>query len=100
MKKIFVVLVVILVGCTSVDETTDIKADSTLMITRTNTGFNIYSNTGELMLEFTELNCDSASLETLDLIYETAKEFYEQSPHQEEQKSVAPSVALLDIISK
>ena len=100
MKNIFVLLVVILVGCNSVDESTEIKADSTLMITRTNTGFNIYSNTGELILEFTELNCDSASLETLDLIYETANEFYDLSPDQEEQKSVTTSVALLDIISK
>ena len=45
-------------------------------ITKTETGFNIYSNTGELILEYTKQNCDSLSLKTLDDIYYTAKEFY------------------------
>ena len=31
-------------------------------INKTETGFNIYSNTGELILEYTKQNCDSLSL--------------------------------------
>ena len=30
-----------------------------IAITKTETGFNIYSNTGELILEYTKQNCDS-----------------------------------------
>lgn len=41
-------------------------------------GFNIYSNKGELILEFTKQNCDSSLLNILDYIYETAKEFYDR----------------------
>jgi len=48
--------------------------------------FNIYSNQGILILEFTKQNCDSASLETLDYIYKTAKEFYDiESPKKEKR---------------
>lgn len=61
-----------------------IEIDGTINVSKTEIGFNIYSNTGELILEFTEINTDSASLETLDLIYETAKEFYNQLEPKEE----------------
>ena len=40
----------------------------------------------ELILEFTKQNCDSVSLETLDYIYETAKEFYNKEESKQEVK--------------
>lgn len=51
------------------------KTKGIIYITKTTVGFNIYSNHGELILEYTKLNCDSLSLQTLDDIYETALEF-------------------------
>jgi len=50
-------------------------------------GFNIYSNKGELILEYTKLNCDSLSLSNLSDIYETAKEFYNKEIPEEEIKT-------------
>jgi len=54
----------------------DPKDKGVIYITKTKVGFNIYSNRGELILEYTKRNCDSLSLETLNDIYETTKEFY------------------------
>ena len=52
-------------------------------ITKNETGFNIYSNPGELILEYTKQNCDSLSLSTLDDIYYTSKEFYNKKSLEE-----------------
>ena len=57
-----------------------------LNITKTEVGFNIYSNQGILILEFTRQNCDSSSLETLDYIYETVIEFYDKDLPKEEKQ--------------
>ena len=87
MKMNFLLLFALLLFAScNVTETieTKIDLDGTMNITRTEDAFNIYSNTGELILEFTKQNCDSVSLETLDYIYETAKEFYnKEEPKQE-----------------
>ncbi|MGB5893548.1 MAG: hypothetical protein WBG58_05165 [Ignavibacteriaceae bacterium] len=56
------------------------------IITKTEVGFNIYSNQGILILEFTKQNCDSSSLETLDYIYGTVKEFYDMELPKEEKR--------------
>ena len=50
---------------------------------KTETGFNIYSNKGDLILEYTKQNCDGLSLSTLDDIYFTAKEFYNKKSQEE-----------------
>jgi len=63
-----------------------LKFESQLSIVKHDGGFNIYSNTGELILEFTKQNSDSASLETLDYIYETAKDFYNKKPYKKEKQ--------------
>ncbi len=56
--------------------------------------FNIYSNTGELILEYTKQNCDSLSLKTLDDIYYTAKEFYNKKPSEEKQNPKIKQIKL------
>ena len=78
MKLILIIFSVLLITSCNQDSSSEnkIELDASLNITKTGVGFNVYSNTGELILEFTKQNTDSASLETLDLIYETAKEFY------------------------
>ena len=58
-----------------------------MYISKTSMGFNIYSNKGELILEYTKLNCDSLSLSNLSDIYETAKEFYNKEIPEEEIKT-------------
>ncbi len=42
---------------------------------QTSQGYDIYSNGGELILEFTSRNYDSLSLNTLAYIFETSEEF-------------------------
>lgn len=64
-----------------------IDLKGTMNITRTEVGFNIYSNTGQLILEYTKQNCDSLSLKTLDEIYQTAKEFYDREELKQEVKT-------------
>ena len=46
-----------------------------MAISQTPQGYDIYSNGGELLLEFTKRNCDSQSLNTLSYIFDTSKEF-------------------------
>lgn len=46
-----------------------------IYITPSETGYDIYSAENELLLEFTKTNIDSASLETLNYIYEVSKEY-------------------------
>jgi hypothetical protein len=65
-----------------------------ILITKTETGFNKYSNTGELLLEYTKQNCDSLSLKTLDDIYFTAKEFYNKKSPAEKQEIIARKIKL------
>jgi len=67
-----------IIGCKESNQVeTNIDLEGMLNITKTEVGFNVYSNEGILILEFTKQNCDSASLETLDYIYETVIEFYD-----------------------
>ena len=63
-------------------------------ITKTETGFNIYSNSGELILEYTKQNCDSLSLKTLDDIYFTAKEFYNKKSPEDKPGIKAKKIKL------
>lgn len=60
------------------------KTKGIIYITKSKVGFNIYSNKGELILEYTKRNCDSLSLKTLDDIYETAVEFYNRELFEED----------------
>jgi len=46
-----------------------------ITISQTSQGYDIYSNSVELILEFTSRNCDSQSLNTLSYIFDTSKEF-------------------------
>lgn len=75
--KCIIISFLLLAGCMQeVKEVPKIELDASMNITKTDVGFNVYSNTGELILEFTKRNSDSSSLKTLDYIYHTAKEFY------------------------
>ena len=46
-----------------------------MAISQTSQGYDIYSHSDELILEFTSRNCDSQSLNTLSYIFETSEEF-------------------------
>ena len=80
MKKIILILFIglTLFSCNQ-NEETKIQVDASLGIIKTEANFEIYSNKGELILEFTKQNCDSSSLETLEYIYQTSKEFFHRS---------------------
>jgi len=90
---LFTFTFLLIIGCEeSTRDETKIDLEGMLNITKTEVGFNIYSNQGILILEFTEQNCDSASLETLDYIYETVIEFYDmESPKEEKTNSINKS---------
>jgi hypothetical protein len=90
MKTIFLFLftIILFTSCKEPEPIeTKIDLDGMFNITKTDVGFNIYSNTGELILEFTKRNSDSLSLRTLDYIYETAREFYNQEEIKPEEKT-------------
>ncbi len=75
---LFALTFLFIIGCKeSTQVETNIDLEGMLNITKTEAGFNIYSNQGILILEFTKQNCDSTSLETLDYIYDTVIEFYD-----------------------
>lgn len=97
MKSILFILVSILFfsGCKNEITVQSSKLPEALIgITKTETGFNIYSNTGELILEYTKQNCDSSSLKTLDDIYYTAKEFYNKKSREEKPGIKARKIKL------
>lgn len=75
MKYLFLGLL-LLTGCfQEVKENSKIEIDASLNISKTENGFDIYSNKGILILEYTNQNCDSTELKLLDEICSTAKEF-------------------------
>ena len=69
-----------------------IETDTAINISKTETGYNIYSNKGILILEFTEQNSDSVSLAMLDYIYSSAKYFYNKSKPKEKQETKSTKV--------
>lgn len=75
---LFFITLFLFVTCTQKEETT-IQVDASLGIIKTEKSYEIYSNKGVLILEFTKQNCDSSSLETLEYIYQTSKEFYHRA---------------------
>jgi len=84
---LFAFTFLLIIGCKkSTQVESNIDLEGMLNITKTEVGFNIYSNGGILILEFTKQNCDSASLETLDYIYETVMEFYDMESPKEEKR--------------
>ncbi len=84
---LFAITFLFIIGCKeSTQVETNIDLEGMLNITKTEVGFNIYSNRGILILEFTKQNCDSSSLETLDYIYETVKEFYDMELPKEKKR--------------
>ncbi len=80
MKKIIFILFIglTLFSCNQ-NEENKIQVDVSLGIIKTEKSYEIYSNKGELILEFTKQNCDSSSLETLEYIYQTSKEFFHRA---------------------
>lgn len=89
LKLLFLLIILLITSCKEMPQIkTKIDLDGTINITRTENGFNIYSNKGELILEYTKQNCDSLSLETLDEIYETTREFYDREELKEETKEI------------
>jgi len=86
---LFTFTFLLIIGCKETTRDEVIDLEGMLNITKTEVGFNIYSNQGILILEFTKQNCDSTSLETLDYIYKTAKEFYDiELPKEEKVKKM------------
>jgi hypothetical protein len=84
---LFAITFLFIIGCKeSTQVETNIDLEGMLNITKTEVGFNIYSNEGILILEFTKQNCDSSSLETLSYIYKTVKEFYDRELPTEEKR--------------
>ena len=84
---LFAITLLFIIGCKESPQVeTNIDLEGMLNITKTEVGFNIYSNRGILILEFTKQNCDSSSLETLDYIYETVKDFYDMDLPKEEKR--------------
>ena len=84
---LFAITFILIIGCKeSTQVETNIDLEGMLNITKTEVGFNIYSNQGILILEFTKQNCDSSSLETLDYIYETVKGFYNMELPKDEKR--------------
>ncbi len=87
--KYIIISLLLFTGCIQeVKEEPKIELDASLNITKTEVGFNVYSNTGELILEFTKQNCDSVELKLLEDIYFTAKEFYNKKEFKEEKTKV------------
>ena len=86
MKNILFISFLLLVGCnTKTENKIIVNTKGLIGIVKTEQGYGIYSNQGELILEYTKQNCDSLSLETLDEIYQTAKEFYNKEPSKEKE---------------
>jgi len=56
-----------------------------MAISQTSQGYDIYSHSDELILEFTSRNCDSQSLNTLAYIFDTSKEFIVDSKKFKQQ---------------
>ena len=84
---LFAITFLLIIGCKeSTQVETNIDLEGMLNITKTEVGFNIYSNRGILILEFTKQNCDNTSLETLDYIYETVIEFYDMELPKAEKR--------------
>ena len=84
---LFAITFLLIIGCKeAARDETNIDLEGMLNITKTEVGFNIYSNGGILILEFTKQNCDSSSLKTLDYIYGTVKEFYDMELPKEEKR--------------
>ncbi len=71
MKYLYLISCLLIFAC----ETNTQEESQIVSISQTPQGYNIYSNSGELLLEFTKRNCDSLSLNTLSYIFETSKEF-------------------------
>jgi len=84
---LFTITFLFIIGCKeSTQVETNMDLEGMLNITKTEVGFNIYSNGGILILEFTKQNCDSSSLETLDYIYKTVIEFYDMELPNEQKR--------------
>lgn len=73
MKRLLVVLSLILFSCNN--DSYEVKDSEKIFIEKTKLGYDIYSGKGELILEFTNRNCDSLSLSTLEYVFDVAKEF-------------------------
>ena len=97
MKYFFLILISIVIssGYKNVTTIQSSKLPAGLIaITKTESGFNIYSNTGELILEYTKQNSDSLSLKTLYDIHFTTKEFYNKKSPEEKPGIKARKIKL------
>ena len=87
-KQTLMILMTLLLfmGCNFKPENnTIVNTKGLIGMIKTAAGFNIYSNKGILILEYTKQNCDSSSLRTLDEIYHTSKEFFNQEELKKEK---------------
>ena len=89
MKYLIPLLTILLIySCTRNPEEKQIDKTGAFYINKSNETFEIYSNKGELILEFTPQNTDSASIETLGYIYETVKEFHNVQYEKNDNKKL------------
>ena len=82
MKKILVIFAFLIMTCSSEPNE---KAEP-IFILKTNQGFSIYSHDKELLLELSNINTDSLSLETLRYICEVANEYREHPDRFKDNK--------------
>lgn len=79
MKIIIIILTTtLLISCNIKRKQSEFNKQGAFYINKNKSTVEIYSNKGELILEFTPQNTDSASLETLSYIYDTVIEYYDR----------------------
>lgn len=89
MKTIlFLAFAVLFISCSEGPEQKIIAEDGAFFINKTDDTFEVYSNRGVLILEFTPENTDIETLETLEYIYETVKEFYNKEYEEENDNNL------------
>lgn len=87
---VFTILIVILISCNKAKP--DERA-RTISIMPTAQGWEIYGKDKELLLELTQDNTDSLSLETLKYIYEASQE----SPDNTEEEYIEEEIKKVDL---
>ena len=84
MKPLLILMSIILISsCTEQEQEFIPDKTGAFYINKNEDTYEVYSNKGVLILEFTPENTDLETLETLDYIYETVREFYEQEYEDE-----------------
>lgn len=97
MKSIFQLLLILtafilLASCSDQKEEFTLDKTGAFYINKNQDTYEVYSNRGVLILEFTPENTDPETLITLDYIYETVKEFYDREYEEEETEITTKTI--------